>query len=67
MRTHSFTLFSRDVWAAVSNDPEAALHEIDIDMGMENAYHGKYVQHEKQLTAAEPKVVYPKNARMFNV
>ena len=53
--------------AAVSNDPEAALREIDIDMGMENAYHGKYVQHGKQLTAAEPKVVYPKNARMFNV
>ncbi|MGA1871862.1 MAG: hypothetical protein ACMUJM_25350 [bacterium] len=63
---HTHPLFSKDIFvSAVSNEPEAALIEIDTGKDMEYAiiyYQGKHAQREKGQKA-KPEVVYMRDER----
>ncbi len=63
---HTHPLFSREIFvAAVSNDPEAALREIDGEEGTEYAvlyYRGKHGQSGEPPAAMQPEIISLKDA-----
>lgn len=63
---HTHPLFAQDIFvAAVSNDPEAALLEIDSEGGTKYAvlyYHGNPGRSGESLTAPAPELVFLQDA-----